>query len=553
MASFRLMQSRDLPGQTKRSTTPEEERRVRLEKGPSGFGFSIAGGDPSYSIDAYTPIVITNIKPDGPAGKNPDVHSGDQILEINGESSQGISHQEAVKKLVQCSDYAELVLAKLPTASDSAASSSIKGKTLLAQVDYEPVQMIYPFEGTNADELHVKEGDVIRVTGKGTDGWCLGICERTQQEGMFPGNYSMKLGPSSQMVDALTSELELLSPGIHRHAKIERAPSDSQQEVLYETLPDPLLTGVRIGPNGPEAVPLPAGATSTGTVYDESIDKEPGNTGMPSVINTPLPPVPKPNQAGEVIYMKTAEPTYDDVKFRDDASKPQVEKPDGDVYEMATHNRVDKLKIAPRVTFVGTVDDIYSKVQKSSIYTPINKVTSKYTQRTSEPTYDTPRDARIEDLYASVNARESDTLENAKAIADTLAADEGIYSTAKLINGSVPPPMPVRKYDKKLLPPTLQVELDDELYERLPFQDQTTSDLDKPPLPSSPRPEPSPDSKDSKLSKEDKRRQKQAEKARKEEEKARAKEEKAKLKESKIKKKSPRLMTRRNKNNNVPQ
>lgn len=118
---------------------------------------------------------------------------------------------------------------------------------------------------------------------------------------MFPGNYSMKLGPSSQMVDALTSELELLSPGIHRHAKIERAPSDSQQEVpivniyfsmqsdlynkvLYETLPDPLLTGVRIGPNGPEAVPLPAGATSTGTVYDESIDKEPGNTGMPSVI-----------------------------------------------------------------------------------------------------------------------------------------------------------------------------------------------------------------------------------------------------------------------------
>lgn len=63
------------------------------------------------------------------------------------------------------------------------------------------------------------------------------------------------------------------------------------------------------------------------------------------------------------------------------------------------------------------MDDIYSKVQKSSIYTPINKVTSKYTQRTSEPTYDTPRDARIEDLYASVNARESDTLENAKAIA----------------------------------------------------------------------------------------------------------------------------------------
>ena len=41
----------------------------------------------------------------------------------------------------------------------------------------ERVEILHNFEGGREDELVLVKGDVVHVTGKGADGWCLGACE----------------------------------------------------------------------------------------------------------------------------------------------------------------------------------------------------------------------------------------------------------------------------------------------------------------------------------------------------------------------------------------
>ncbi|CAG02414.1 unnamed protein product [Tetraodon nigroviridis] len=65
---------------------------VELEKSLKGFGFSIRGGR-EYKMDLF----VLRLADDGPAVRNGRMRVGDQIIEINGESTQSMSHGRAIE------------------------------------------------------------------------------------------------------------------------------------------------------------------------------------------------------------------------------------------------------------------------------------------------------------------------------------------------------------------------------------------------------------------------------------------------------------------------
>ncbi|XP_056280375.1 membrane-associated guanylate kinase, WW and PDZ domain-containing protein 2a isoform X3 [Pseudoliparis swirei] len=65
---------------------------VELEKSVKGFGFSIRGGR-EYKMDLF----VLRLAEDGPAIRNGRMRVGDQIIEINGESTQNMSHARAIE------------------------------------------------------------------------------------------------------------------------------------------------------------------------------------------------------------------------------------------------------------------------------------------------------------------------------------------------------------------------------------------------------------------------------------------------------------------------
>lgn len=77
---------------------------VELERGPRGFGFSLRGGK-EYNMGLF----ILRLAEDGPALQDGRIHVGDQIVEINGEPTQGITHTRAIE-LIQAGGNKVLLL-----------------------------------------------------------------------------------------------------------------------------------------------------------------------------------------------------------------------------------------------------------------------------------------------------------------------------------------------------------------------------------------------------------------------------------------------------------
>ncbi|XP_027899125.1 membrane-associated guanylate kinase, WW and PDZ domain-containing protein 2a isoform X1 [Xiphophorus couchianus] len=65
---------------------------VELEKSMKGFGFSIRGGR-EYKMDLF----VLRLAEDGPAIRNGRMRVGDQIIEINGESTRDMTHARAIE------------------------------------------------------------------------------------------------------------------------------------------------------------------------------------------------------------------------------------------------------------------------------------------------------------------------------------------------------------------------------------------------------------------------------------------------------------------------
>ncbi|XP_071961683.1 membrane-associated guanylate kinase, WW and PDZ domain-containing protein 3-like isoform X2 [Antedon mediterranea] len=79
---------------------------VVLEKGTTGFGFSIRGGREYQN----TPIFILRMAPEGPAGKDGRIKVGDHLLEINGQSTENMLHTEAIDAIKRGGTRLHLIL-----------------------------------------------------------------------------------------------------------------------------------------------------------------------------------------------------------------------------------------------------------------------------------------------------------------------------------------------------------------------------------------------------------------------------------------------------------
>uniref|UniRef100_A0A670XVY2 Membrane-associated guanylate kinase, WW and PDZ domain-containing protein 1 n=1 Tax=Pseudonaja textilis TaxID=8673 RepID=A0A670XVY2_PSETE len=76
-----------------KAPTPEQEfYTVELERGAKGFGFSLRGGR-EYNMDLY----VLRLAEDGPAERCGKMRIGDEILEINGETTKNMKHARAIE------------------------------------------------------------------------------------------------------------------------------------------------------------------------------------------------------------------------------------------------------------------------------------------------------------------------------------------------------------------------------------------------------------------------------------------------------------------------
>ncbi|XP_066859457.1 membrane-associated guanylate kinase, WW and PDZ domain-containing protein 1 isoform X24 [Anser cygnoides] len=97
-----------IPQETRNNTKPKQESQfdfkppqaaqdqdfytVELERGAKGFGFSLRGGR-EYNMDLY----VLRLAEDGPAERCGKMRIGDEILEINGETTKNMKHARAIE------------------------------------------------------------------------------------------------------------------------------------------------------------------------------------------------------------------------------------------------------------------------------------------------------------------------------------------------------------------------------------------------------------------------------------------------------------------------
>uniref|UniRef100_A0A3B4F6F1 Membrane-associated guanylate kinase, WW and PDZ domain-containing protein 1 n=1 Tax=Pundamilia nyererei TaxID=303518 RepID=A0A3B4F6F1_9CICH len=88
--------------------TPQSDAEfysVDLERDSKGFGFSLRGGR-EYNMDLY----VLRLAEDGAAVRNGKIRVGDEILEINGESTKNMKHSRAIELIKNGGRRARLVL-----------------------------------------------------------------------------------------------------------------------------------------------------------------------------------------------------------------------------------------------------------------------------------------------------------------------------------------------------------------------------------------------------------------------------------------------------------
>ncbi|XP_034724446.1 membrane-associated guanylate kinase, WW and PDZ domain-containing protein 1b isoform X3 [Etheostoma cragini] len=90
---------------TQVSAQDSEFYSVDLDRDNKGFGFSLRGGR-EYNMDLY----VLRLAEDGAAVRNGNMRVGDEILEINGESTKGMKHARAIELIKSGGRRVHLVL-----------------------------------------------------------------------------------------------------------------------------------------------------------------------------------------------------------------------------------------------------------------------------------------------------------------------------------------------------------------------------------------------------------------------------------------------------------
>ncbi|XP_070823981.1 membrane-associated guanylate kinase, WW and PDZ domain-containing protein 1 isoform X2 [Chaetodon trifascialis] len=98
---------RMMKGSRGRSKDEPRFYSVDLERGPTGFGFSLRGGS-EYNMGLY----VLGLMEGGPAQRSNKIQVSDQLVEINGDSTSGMTHSQAVEQIRRGGHRIHLVLKK---------------------------------------------------------------------------------------------------------------------------------------------------------------------------------------------------------------------------------------------------------------------------------------------------------------------------------------------------------------------------------------------------------------------------------------------------------
>ncbi|XP_051913908.1 membrane-associated guanylate kinase, WW and PDZ domain-containing protein 1 isoform X2 [Hippocampus zosterae] len=96
---------RSRKGQRSRPKRDSRYYSVNLDRGPSGFGFSLRGGS-EYNMGLY----VLGLMEGGPASRSQKIQVSDQLVEINGDSTAGMTHSQAVEQIRRGGHRIHLVL-----------------------------------------------------------------------------------------------------------------------------------------------------------------------------------------------------------------------------------------------------------------------------------------------------------------------------------------------------------------------------------------------------------------------------------------------------------
>ncbi|XP_061641939.1 membrane-associated guanylate kinase, WW and PDZ domain-containing protein 1b isoform X6 [Phyllopteryx taeniolatus] len=132
---------------TQVSAQDSEFYSADLERDSKGFGFSLRGGR-EYNMDLY----VLRLAEDGAAVRNGKMRVGDEILEINGESTKGMKHSRAIELIKSGGRRVHLVLKRgdgsVPeydgTPNDSSTASGLQNAAEVSSVPFnEPSEQSY--------------------------------------------------------------------------------------------------------------------------------------------------------------------------------------------------------------------------------------------------------------------------------------------------------------------------------------------------------------------------------------------------------------------------
>uniref|UniRef100_A0A8C4I5C7 Membrane-associated guanylate kinase, WW and PDZ domain-containing protein 1 n=1 Tax=Dicentrarchus labrax TaxID=13489 RepID=A0A8C4I5C7_DICLA len=115
---------------------------VDLERDNKGFGFSLRGGR-EYNMDLY----VLRLAEDGAAVRNGKMRVGDEILEINGESTKGMKHARAIELIKSGGRRAHLVLKRGDGSVPEYGGRPVDGGGSKGKELYYPPRTYHPSRG----------------------------------------------------------------------------------------------------------------------------------------------------------------------------------------------------------------------------------------------------------------------------------------------------------------------------------------------------------------------------------------------------------------------
>eukprot|EP00731_Ephydatia_muelleri_P003265 Em0001g3265a len=95
----------------------EDILHIEIHRDGTGFGFSIRGG-----AEYNAPLCVLRMAPGGAAERDGRLRVGDELLEINGNCTEGMGHADAITIIKHGGDIVKLTVRRLPESLSGPAS-----------------------------------------------------------------------------------------------------------------------------------------------------------------------------------------------------------------------------------------------------------------------------------------------------------------------------------------------------------------------------------------------------------------------------------------------